>query len=68
MKREREKMTVRVVSLHSDDAGDGRVECTAAQRLAIVADLSRRMWALTGRAGSAYTRDDTGEADTLGEQ
>ncbi len=50
-------MTVRVVSLHSDEAGDGRVDATAAQRLAIVADLSRRMWALTKQPVPAYTRE-----------
>ncbi len=49
-------MTVRVVPLHSDEAGDGRVDGTAAQRLAIVADLSQRMWALTRWPAPAYTR------------
>lgn len=49
-------MTVRVVTLQSDEAGDGRVDGTAAQRLAIVADLNRRMWALTRQPVPAYSR------------
>ena len=49
-------MTVRVVTLQSNEAGDGRVYGTAAERLAIVADLSRRMWALTRQPVPAYSR------------
>ena len=49
-------MTARVVPLENDDAGDGRVAGSATQRLAILADLSRRMWALTGRPYPSYTR------------
>lgn len=56
MKRERANLTVRVVPLRSDEAGDGRVGGTAAQRLAIVADLSRRMWALTRQPVPSYAR------------
>jgi hypothetical protein len=40
-------MTVRVVPLRSDEASDNRVAGTAEERLAILADLSRRTWALT---------------------
>ena len=49
-------MTVRVVALQSDEAGDARVDGTAAQRLAIVADLSRRMWSLTKQPVPPYSR------------
>ena len=69
MKRERANMTVTVVPLQSDEAGDGRVDGTAAQRLAIVADLSRRMWALTRRPVPAYTRETIPlRLTTLGDQ
>ena len=50
-------MTARVVPLDSDEAADARVAGSAAQRLAILADLSRRMWALTKRPIPSYTRD-----------
>ena len=49
-------MTARVVPLGSDEAGDARVGGTAAERLALVAELSRRMWALTKRPIPSYTR------------
>ncbi len=49
-------MTVRIVSLHSRDAGDARVGGTASDRLALVAKLSARAWALTGRELPKYTR------------
>jgi hypothetical protein len=42
-------MTARVVSLHSRDAGEAHVEGTAAERLALVAELSRHAWILSGR-------------------
>lgn len=49
-------MTARVVPLGSDEAGDARVGGTAAERLALVGELSRRMWALTKRPIPSYTR------------
>lgn len=49
-------MTARLVPLGSDEAGDGRVAGTPTERLAILADLSRRMWELTRRPLPAYTR------------
>ena len=55
-KQDRSHMTARVVPLDSDEAGDARVAGTPTKRLAILADLSRRMWALTGRPEPLYTR------------
>ena len=55
-RRDRNQMTARVVPLASDDAGDGRVGGTAADRLVLLADLSRRMWELTRRPHPTYTR------------
>ncbi|HUQ80495.1 MAG TPA: hypothetical protein VM076_05150 [Gemmatimonadaceae bacterium] len=49
-------MTAQVVALHSDEAGDARVGGTPDERLALLAELSRRMWALTQRPLSSYTR------------
>jgi hypothetical protein len=49
-------MTARVVPLRSDDASDARVSGTAAERLELLAELSRRMWALTERPLPSYTR------------
>ena len=49
-------MTARIVPLQSDEAGDGRVGGTAAERLALVAQLSRRSWALTKQPLPTYTR------------
>ncbi len=56
MPRDRRDMTVRVVSLHSREASDARVEGTAAERIALVAELSKRLWAATGRPLPTYTR------------
>jgi hypothetical protein len=56
MPRDRSQMTARVVPLDSDEAADARVGGSFAERLAILADLSRRMWALTGRPEPLYTR------------
>jgi hypothetical protein len=50
-------MTARVVPLHSDEAGDARVGGTPEERLALLAELSRRMWALTQRPLPSYTRE-----------
>jgi hypothetical protein len=55
-KQDRSHMTARVVPLDSDEAGDARVAGTPTKRLAILADLSRRMWDLTKRERPAYTR------------
>ncbi len=49
-------MTVRVVSLHSREAGDARVGGSAGERLALVTRLSEMSWRLTGRAIPSYTR------------
>ena len=49
-------MTARVVPLRSDEAGDARVGGTAEERLALLAELSQRMWALTQRPLPSYTR------------
>jgi len=57
MKRDRHMMTACVVPLGSDEAGDGRVGGTVAERLALVGELSRRMWALTKRPMPSYTRE-----------
>jgi hypothetical protein len=57
MKRDRRMMTARVVPLRSDEAADGRVGGTVAERLALVGELSRRMWALTKRPMPSYTRE-----------
>lgn len=49
-------MTGRVVPLASDAAGDARVGGTIEERLALVAVLSRRAWALSQRPLPTYTR------------
>ena len=56
VKRKRQTMTARVVPLASDEASDARVAGTPAERLALVAELSRRMWAITKRPMPTYTR------------
>jgi hypothetical protein len=56
MERRRQDMTVRIVPLRSEQAGDGRVGGSAADRLALVAELSQRMWDLTGHPLPSYTR------------
>lgn len=62
-------MTARVVPLRSDEASDARVGGTAAERLALLAELSRRMWALTQNPLPAYTRSTIPvRLSTLGEQ
>ena len=49
-------MTVRIVPLRSNEAGDARVGGTVDDRLALVAVLSRRAWELTGQPLPSYTR------------
>ena len=62
-------MTARVVPLRGDDASDARVSGTPAERLALLAELSRRMWALTQRPSPSYTRSTMPvKLSTLAEQ
>jgi hypothetical protein len=49
-------MTARLVPLRSAEAGDGLIGGTITERLALVAELSRRMWELTKRPVPSYTR------------
>lgn len=49
-------MTVRVVPLASAEAGEARVGGTAIERLALLKELSRRMWQLGGQPIPSYTR------------
>ncbi len=49
-------MTVRVVSLHSREAGDSRMEGTIAERLAMTRQLTERIWKLSGKPLPSYTR------------
>ena len=49
-------MTVRVVPLRSDEAGDARVAGTAAERLALLAELSQRMWKIGRKPLPSYDR------------
>jgi hypothetical protein len=62
-------MTARVVALDSAEAGDARVGGTIAERLALVGELSRRMWALSRRPEPTYTRQTMPvKVTTLAEQ
>lgn len=56
MAKDRSKMTARVVPLGSREAGDARMGGTAAERLAVVAELSELGWALAKLPFPAYTR------------
>jgi hypothetical protein len=56
MRKARSQMTVRIVPLNSHQAGDARVSGTAAERVALIAELSRMLWARTGRPLPQYTR------------
>jgi len=56
MKRDRKNVQVRIVPLRSVEAGESRVAGSVAERVALVADLSRQAWALTGRPIPTYTR------------
>ena len=56
MASDRGKIEARVVPLRSREAGDARVGGTVAERVALVAELSRLLWARTGRAHPTYTR------------
>lgn len=57
-RRDRSQMTARVVPLESDEAGDSRVPGSPSERLAILAELSRRMWELTKQPFPTYSRKD----------
>jgi hypothetical protein len=50
------RIPVRIVSLSSDEAADAYVEGSIDERLALLARLSRRAWAATGRPMPNYTR------------
>jgi hypothetical protein len=50
------RLPVRIVPLSSDEAEDSYVAGTIDERLALVARLSRRAWAATGRPMPSYTR------------
>ncbi len=49
-------MTVRIVPLAGKEASDGRVGGTIDERLSLLAELSRRAWASTGKPVPSYTR------------
>jgi hypothetical protein len=69
MGTDRSRMTARVVPLGSDEATDARVAGTVAERLAILSELSRRMWALTQQPVPSYTRSTMPvKLSTLAEQ
>ena len=62
-------MTIRIVPLGSDEASDGRVGGTVSERLALVRELTQRMWALTRRPLPAYSRSTIpAKLTTLAEQ
>lgn len=68
-RRDRTQMTARVVALGSDDAGDARVPGSPTVRLAILADLRRRMWELTRRPYPTCSRGTMpAKVTTLAEQ
>lgn len=52
----RRNMTVRVVSLHSLEAGGSRVAGTPSERVALVGVLSADLWARTQRPLPSYER------------
>jgi hypothetical protein len=49
-------MTARVVPLRSPEAGEPPCPPTAAERIALVTQLSREAWQLAGRPVPSYTR------------
>jgi hypothetical protein len=49
---------VRVYRLGEEPTEDLSADTTAEQRLAMLVELSRRMWSLTGRPVPAYSRAD----------
>jgi hypothetical protein len=56
MPTDRTSMTARIVPLASDEASDARVGGTSGERLALLRELSQRMWVLTRRPVPAYGR------------
>lgn len=56
MATRRDDMTVRVVPLHSAEAGDSRVGGTMAERIALVRALSEELWVRTQRPLPTYAR------------
>ena len=56
MPTDRRNMTVRLVPLHSREAGDSRVGGTVAERLALVGRLTEALWERARRPFPAYTR------------
>lgn len=56
MSTARSNMTVRVVSLHSPEAGESRVAGTPSERVALVAVLSADLWARTKQPLPVYDR------------
>ncbi|HEY4320885.1 MAG TPA: hypothetical protein VGM77_06835 [Gemmatimonadales bacterium] len=56
MPTSRHLMTVRVVPLHSPEAGDARVGGTIPERIALVSALSADLWTITGRPLPVYSR------------
>ena len=52
----RREMTYRVVALESAEARDARLGTTAAERLDMLAELSRLAWSASGRAFPQYER------------
>lgn len=50
-------MSVRIVPLRSPEAGDARVGGSITERLALLAELSQRSWALTGKTTPSYSRE-----------
>ena len=53
---DRSKMTARVVSLRSAEAGDSRMGGTPDERVAAVAELTLEAWRLAGLPLPSYTR------------
>ena len=53
---DRSRMTVRIVSLTSPEAGDSRTGGTLEQRLQAVVELTAEAWRLAGRSIPTYTR------------
>ena len=52
----RREITCRVIALESADARDARLGSTAAERLEMLAELSRLAWAASGRTLTQYER------------
>jgi hypothetical protein len=56
MGKDRSRVTVRVVSLGSREAGDSRMGGTVEERLAVVAELTELGWTLAKLPRPTYTR------------